>query len=128
MTRAVPIWRGKTDDTPIPPRVKARVCLEQDGRCAVCAAKFGPKVPPEFDHRIALVNGGENAEDNIQALCPLCHGTKSRRDVAQKAKDARVRQKHLGIKTARSPLPGGRKSAWKRKLDGTWVRRDTQKG
>jgi 5-methylcytosine-specific restriction enzyme A len=118
MSRAVEEWRGRTDDTPIPPRVKDRIVQAQDGRCAHCAARFGPKVPPEFDHRIALINGGENVETNLEALCGLCHHTKSKRDVAQKAKDARVRQKHLGIKTKKALIPGSKGSGWRKPLNG----------
>jgi hypothetical protein len=31
---------------------------------------------------------------------------------------------HIGAKRSKSPLPGGRNSKWKRKMDGTVVRRD----
>ena len=30
----------------------------------------------EFDHRKALANGGSNAVENFQALCPSCHQDK----------------------------------------------------
>lgn len=118
MSRALPEWIGRDDDTPIPPRVKDRVLEKQDHRCATCAAPFVGKVTPEFDHRLALINGGENRETNVQALCGLCHGPKTRRDVAQKAKDARVRQKHLGIKTRKALIPGSKGSGWRKPLNG----------
>ena len=124
MSRTVTEWIGRTDDTPIPPRVKDRIVQAQDGCCAKCAARFGPKIPAEFDHRIALINGGENRESNIWALCPLCHGTKSKRDVAQKSKDARVRQEFVGIKRKKAIIPGSKASPWKRLVGGGTVRRE----
>lgn len=123
MSRTVAEWVGRNDDTPIPPRVKDRVLERQEYRCATCPAPFGPKVRPEFDHRLALINGGENREGNIQALCALCHAPKSKRDVAQKKKDASVRQAHHGIKTTKRKLPGAKDSPWKAKIGGGWVRR-----
>ncbi len=32
----------------------------------------------EYDHKIALANGGGHGEENIQGLCPPCHEEKSR--------------------------------------------------
>jgi 5-methylcytosine-specific restriction endonuclease McrA len=118
MSRTVEEWIGRTDDTPAPDRVKDRIVQAQDRRCAKCAVAFGAKVPPEFDHRIALINGGANRETNLWALCPLCHGTKSKADVAQKSKDARVRQKHLGIKKRKALIPGSKGSGWRKPLNG----------
>lgn len=124
MTRTVPEWVGKTPDTQIPQRVRLRVLLAADGKCSDCGRKLGVAGEPvEFDHIIALANGGENRETNLQALCRPCHRAKTNQDVAQKAKDRRVRAKHMGIKETRNPLPGGRKSRWKKKMDGTVVPR-----
>lgn len=126
MTRSVPTWTGRTNDTQAPPRVKARIILSQDGICACgCGVKLGAAGEPiEFDHEVALINGGRNDEANLRALRRPCHRAKTAQDVAQKAKDARVRAKHLGIKETRCPMPGGRKSKWKRTLDGRTVRRE----
>jgi hypothetical protein len=40
------------------------------------------------------------------------------------AKVKRIHQKHVGAKKSKSPMPMGRNSKWKRKMDGTIVRRE----
>ena len=122
--RSVPEWIGKTDNTAIPPRVKARILQRQDNKCAVTDMVFNAALKPEFDHIIAIANGGENRESNIQALCEFAHKHKTKKDVAQKSRDARVRAKHLGLHKPKSKLAGSKESKWKRKVDGTVVPRD----
>jgi hypothetical protein len=51
-----------------------------------------------------------------------CHAKKTKADVAEKAIVARKRQKHLGIRKP-SRFPGSRDSGWKKKMDGSVVRR-----
>jgi len=96
--RTVPEWRGKTDDSPIPPRVKARVFLAYDGKCHWSGRKIGAGDDWDCDHVLALANGGHNRESN---LAPILRGKphkeKTAIDVAIKSKTARVRAKHLGI-------------------------------
>lgn len=77
---------------------------------------------PAYDHRIALINGGRNVESNFQLLCEPCHKVKTGADVKIKAKIARVRKRHLGIKK-RSKFSCSKDSPFKKKLDGTVVRR-----
>ena len=114
--RSTPEWFGRTPDTPIPPRVKDRIIIAQDEICACgCGVKLGLAGEGiEFDHTLALINGGANRETNIQALRAPCHKPKTREDVKTKAKIARVRKKHLGIQQARKKIPY-------RKFDGTAV-------
>jgi len=126
MTRSLPEWRGATNDTAIPARVKLRVLLKSDGKCAKCGRKVGVAIgnPFDVDHIVALANGGENAERNLQPLCVYpCHAAKSLVDVAEKAKVARVRAKHLGVKKARNPMPGSKASGWRKRMSGTVERR-----
>lgn len=124
MTRTVPAWVGKTNDAKIPPRVRLRVIDRQGGKCGTCNRKLGMCGEAiEIDHVVALINGGQHHEANLQALCGMCHAAKTRQDVATKAKTASVRKKHLGQKETTSPLPGGRKSKWKRKIGGGVVMR-----
>ena len=107
MSRSVPTWHGKTDNTPPPPRVKARIVTHQDGRCACgCGMKLGVAGERiDFDHITALILGGKNSEDNLQALRQPCHALKTKADVAQKAKESRVRQKHLGLSKPARKMP-----------------------
>lgn len=123
MVRATPEWIGKTDDTPAPPRVRLRVFEAHGGVCAESGRKIQPGEAWDLDHRIALANGGENRESNLQPVLKDTHRKKTALDVKAKAKSARVRKKHTGIWQAKSKLPGSRDSEWKRKIDGTWVKR-----
>ncbi len=124
--RSVPEWIGKTPDTAIPRSVKARIMEKQNGKCACCGVKLGMAGEGiEFDHTVALINGGENRESNLRALRQRCHKVKTRKDVAEKARVNRKRDKHFGFKPeSRNPLPGGKSSDWKQKVGGGWVRRD----
>src|SRR6056297_2566894 len=126
MTRETPEWTGKTDETATPPRVKARIVMAQDGICACgCGQKLGAAGEPiEFDHNVALINGGENRESNLRALRRPCHAVKTKADVAEKAKVARVRAKHLGLTKPKSKIPGSKGTPFKKKINGPTVRRD----
>lgn len=101
MARAVDLWIGKTDDTPIPDRVRIRVFIKHDGYCAKCTRKLRPG-HWACDHIVSLINGGRNAEDNLQPLCiSPCHKSKTQTDVREKAKVAYVQKRHLGVKKPR---------------------------
>ena len=115
MSRSVPEWVGKTDDSAIPPRVRIRVFEAAEGKCQSCSRKIGPADKWQADHIVAVVNGGANSEDNLQCLCDWCHKAKTREDVAAKAKTAAIKAKHLGIrppsKLRSAPFPSRPKQA-----------------
>lgn len=124
MSRSVPEWIGKTDDAKVPPRVRLRVFERDGGVCHLTGRKILPGDDWDLDHVVALVNGGEHRESNLAPALRIEHRKKTAEDVALKAKDRRVRQKHLGIKQTKAVIPGSKASKWKRKLDGTTVRRE----
>ena len=93
--RAVPEWVGRDPDTAIPDRVKLRIYDRQNGRCDGCKRKFDAKLPPEYDHRPALKNSGQNRESMIFAVCHECHLARTRVDVAEKSETATIRLKHI---------------------------------
>lgn len=109
--RPVPEWIGTKPETPLPPRVKLRIVLRQHGRCDGCGRKFDPKLKPEFDHRPALVNGGQNRESMIVAVCHECHSARTKEDVAEKSKVYALQAKHLGIRKSSRPFPK-RRDPW----------------
>lgn len=124
MAREIPEWRGKTDDSAVPPRVRLRVFNSHDGICYLSKRKIRAGERWQIEHKIALCNGGENRETNLAPALVEPHKEKTARDVAQRTKTDRIRKKHLGIKGAKwRPMQGSKTSAWKKKLDGTVVRR-----
>lgn len=112
--RQVPEWIGKTDDAPIPAKVKIRVFERDGGRCAICTLQIRGKLRPEYDHKQALSNGGGHRETNLQLLCVRCHKDKTKLDVAEKSQMYHKRVKAVGIKRKRWTIGG-------RKFDGTPV-------
>jgi 5-methylcytosine-specific restriction endonuclease McrA len=123
MSRSVEAWVGRTDDTAIPPRVRLRVWEAACGRCQICGRKLGPADKWDVDHITAIVNGGAHSEANMQVACSWCHKAKTAEDVATKAKGARIRMRHAGIKRKSRPMPGSKASGIKRRMDGTVERR-----
>jgi 5-methylcytosine-specific restriction protein A len=124
MSRATAEWIGKDDNTPIPPRVKARVFLAHSGVCHLSGRRIMPGEPWDCDHVKALINGGENREGNLAPALRDKHKEKTREDVAEKAYTARVRSKHLGLKKAKHKIAGSKGTRFKKKLDGSVVLRD----
>lgn len=54
--------------------------------CVECLRKKPPRTEEatELDHVVALVNGGEDVEENRQGLCGPCHEAKTARDMGYK--------------------------------------------
>lgn len=100
--RSVEEWIGKTDDTPVPPRVRARVFINNGGVCHLSGRKIRPGEKWELEHIIALCNGGEHRESNMAPALVAAHKVKTAADRKLKAKDDRVRKRHLGIKKPRT--------------------------
>lgn len=121
MTRAVPEWIGKTNDTPVPPRVRLRVFEKDKGICQCgCTRRITPGDAWQTDHIVALSNGGENRESNLRTLLFACHRQKTNQDVAEKSRNYRIRARHAGIRKPRTIR------AW-RKFDGTPVYADRER-
>lgn len=121
--RGVPEWAGKTDNAKIPDRVRLRVFTLHDGRCHCCGTAIRVGMAWDCDHVVALVNGGKHVESNLKPILKEHHFDKSRDDVAEKARSYKKRKKHYGLKKTKHPMAGSRLSKWKRKLDGTVVKR-----
>lgn len=63
MPRALPEWIGATPDTPAPPRVKARVLIRFKRKCHRTGLRIRSGAAWDIEHVIAIINGGENRED-----------------------------------------------------------------
>lgn len=102
MSREIPEWIGRNDDTPVPPRVRLRVFEAYGGRCYLSGRKIMAGDKWEIEHKLAIILGGANRESNLAPALVGPHKLKTRVDLALKSKIARTRQKHLGI-----TKPGG---------------------
>lgn len=95
------------------------------GKCEKCKSKLFAGNSPEYDHIVPCALGGDNSLDNCQVLGrKCCHKPKSAIDIKMTRKSDRQRKAHLGIKPP-SRFQTSRQGPFKRRLDGTVVRRDT---
>jgi 5-methylcytosine-specific restriction enzyme A len=105
MSRKTQEWRGKTDDTMPPPRVRQRIYDRANGVCHICTLPIKNGESWHADHVVALIAGGENRERNLAPAHGHCNLAKGVIEAKEKAKVAKVRQKHLGIKAPRQKIP-----------------------
>jgi 5-methylcytosine-specific restriction enzyme A len=123
--RSVEEWIGKTDDSPIPRRVRARVFDKYDGRCYLSGRKIMVGDKWEAEHILALSLGGEHRESNLAPALVGAHKIKTKSDRRIKAKNDRVRKRHIGIRKP-SKFACSRNSKWKKKIDGSVVLREAR--
>lgn len=111
MARQTKEWIGKTDDAMPPPRVRLRIFDREGGICHICKQPIQIGEKPQFDHDPALINGGQNRESMIFPVHEDCHREKTARDVAEKSKVSRTRQKHVGAVEPKRRIPSPPKEA-----------------
>lgn len=127
MSRALKEWIGKTDDTKVPPHVRVRVFKTFGGICQECTLVIEEK-RWICDHRIAIINGGENRENNLGPIHETCDKTKTAADKAEKSKVYHKTAKDIGVKLRKGrPMPGTRDSNIKRPFFGPPLDRRTGK-
>jgi 5-methylcytosine-specific restriction endonuclease McrA len=106
-------------------KMRADIFLSRVGMCHLCSMKVVPGEDWDVSHDIPLEAGGKDDATNWFVAHRKCHRVHtSTVDAPLIAKVKRIHQKHVGAKTSRSPMPLGRGSKFKRKMDGTIVRRE----
>lgn len=106
--RSIDEWIGAHDDQAIPARVQLRIYLKHNGTCPKCTRLLRPN-KWECDHIVALANGGEHRESNLQPLCTTpCHTDKTRADRQMKARTDKRQRSRAGIKKRHRTMPGRR--------------------
>jgi hypothetical protein len=106
-------------------KMRADIFLSRGGSCHLCSMKVVPGEDWDVSHDIPLEVGGKDDATNWFVAHRKCHRVHtSTVDAPLIAKVKRIHQKHVGAKKTRSPMPLGRNSKFKRKMDGTIVRRE----
>jgi 5-methylcytosine-specific restriction protein A len=124
MSRAVPEWIGRTDNSKVPDRVRIRVFEREGGVCHLSGLPID-KVRDEWDldHKVALILGGQHRESNLFPALREPHRKKTAVEMGVKAKIARVKKKHMGLGKSKV---GGFSGPFKRKINGDVI--DTRTG
>ena len=107
MARKVEEWIGPSDDSRPPPRVQLRILEAHGWRCYLTGVEIrdGDRPHIQFDHKVALINGGANRESNLGPVFRKAHAEKTKRDVAEKAAVAKSLKKRFTAKAARRAWP-----------------------
>lgn len=93
------------------------------GKCEMCDMPFNGK-RREFHHILAANDGGDNTLENMLVLCVGCHKPLTRAYTIELRKAERIHSKHNGaMKPTSRPMPGGRNSPLRKKMDGSVVQR-----
>jgi 5-methylcytosine-specific restriction endonuclease McrA len=64
-------------------KIRLRIRQRDNYQCQSCKIAVNTGV---VDHRVALVNGGSNADSNLQLLCTVCHNEKTALDQGHKVR------------------------------------------
>lgn len=89
-------------------RARERIFLREKGVCHLCRMKIMAGEAWEVEHPEALSLGGSAAEDDCKVAHVKCHKQKTAKEAGQRAKESRVRQKHIGAHKTKTPLLGSR--------------------
>jgi hypothetical protein len=106
-------------------KMRADIFMNRGGICHLCNMKVVPGEDWDVSHEIPLEAGGKDDATNWLVAHRKCHRVHtSTVDAPLIAKVKRIHQRHIGAKKSKSPMLMGRNSQWKRKMDGSVVRRE----
>jgi 5-methylcytosine-specific restriction endonuclease McrA len=104
-------------------KTKVMLFNKRGGRCYLCEGKINIGESWDLEHVIPLAMGGLDEESNWELAHSKCHLIKTKADFGNIAKAKRRESRHIGAKESKTPLPFGKKSKWRKKMDGTIVPR-----
>lgn len=112
-------WIGKTPTSRIPPDVKLRIVKTWKETCHCTGLKITTQTP-DFDHLIALEDGGENRESNLRPALPTGHRVKTAIENSNRDRADRMAKKKLGLAAPKKPIESAPlpKAAPQRKASG----------
>jgi 5-methylcytosine-specific restriction endonuclease McrA len=108
-----------------PKKVKLAAWQRSGGICECgCGVKIIAGDGPEYDHIIEDTIGGEPTLENCRVMRKRCHKAKTLQRRPEIDKTRRGFERRICARKPAHPMPCGRKSKWKKKLNGEVIRRD----
>lgn len=107
---------GTTARKSMSPARRLRIWEAAKGVCIICEQPIdGVREKWIVEHRIALVLGGPDTDDNCGPAHETCRRDKDKLDVTAGAKAKRIKSRHIGIKKPSSfpKKPAGFRYDWK---------------
>lgn len=110
---------------PISGTERLRIFKRENGVCHLCGGKVNVGEAWDVSHEIPLALGGDDEGNNRRVAHTKCHKAHTAaNDIPAIAKAKRRERAHLGIRARKGrPMPGSRDSPFKKKMDGSVVRR-----
>ena len=108
---------------PLTNKQRLQLFISEGGICCVCGGKIDGVKSAWDEHIDPLWLNGNNARENRGVAHAKCARAKSAAETADRAKVRSTAEKHFGAHRSRTPMPGSRRSGWKKKMDGTVVKR-----
>jgi len=105
-------------------KMRADIFLRHNGICHICKIMVVPGQEWDVSHDIPLGAGGKDDASNWLVAHRKCHRIHTAKvDIPMVSRVKRIHQRHIGAYKSKNPIPGGRNSKFKRKMDGTVVLR-----
>ena len=104
---------------------RVRLFTLNKGVCYLCNGKIDAGQAWEIEHVIPWALTRDDSDDNLRLAHVKCHKAKTAKDAGDLKKVRNVQAAHTGAKAkSKTPLPFGRGSRLKRRLNGTIVERN----
>jgi 5-methylcytosine-specific restriction enzyme A len=106
---------------------RLRLFTLHGGVCHLCGQAIdGTREKWDVEHVVAWALTRDDSDENRRPAHVACHKVKTVEDVGRVAKAKRQEAKYRGAHRSRSPMPGSKRSIWKKRMDGTVVRREEE--